>query len=263
MAGISEINISEKIAALKDGEAADFINRLKLFAEDFPATENCIKNAFEKKDKTCFSKCIEAVRDTLSQICPGDLALECDKLISLSADMNHEETEAQMTHLLSLLTMLSIDIQMAVYRKENAYCEQYEFCPQNAQCADCSNESAHNGQDKIILAVDDNPFFLTALKNAMSGTDYKLICVSLCSAALNFLEKQKPNLFILDIEMPEMNGYELAEKIREKGADAPIIFMTGNSAKEYVLKAIEAGASDFIVKPILQEYVLAKIRKFI
>jgi len=168
--------------------------------------------------------------------------------------MNNEETEAQMTHLLSLLTMLSIDIQMAVYRKENA------FGSQDAQNAE---KSAHNGQDKIILAVDDNPFFLTALKKAMSETDYKLICVSLSSAALNFLEKQKPNLFILDIEMPEMNGYELAEKIREKGANAPIIFMTGNSAKEYVLKAIKAGASDFIVKPILQEYVLAKIRKFI
>ena len=197
MAGISEINISEKIAALKNSEAADFINRLKLFAEDFPAAENGIKNAFEKKDKICFLKCIEAVRGSLSQICPGDLAQECDKLISLSVDMNNEETEAQMTHLLSLLTMLSIDIQMAVYRKENAHCEQDALY---------ANESAHNGQDKIILAVDDNPFFLTALKKAMSGTDYKLICVSLSSAALNFLEKQKPNLFILDIEMPEMNG---------------------------------------------------------
>jgi len=257
VAGISEINISEKIAAFNDDEAADFINRLKLFADDFPAAENGIKNAYEEKDNARFSKCLEAVRNTLSQICQGDLALECDKLISVSADINHEETEAQMTHLLSLLTMLSIDIQMAVYRKENSLCSQNSFCQQNA------DKSAHNGQDKIILAVDDNPFFLTALKNAMSGTDYKLICVSLCSAALNFLDKQKPNLFILDIEMPEMNGYELAEKIREKGADAPIIFLTGNSAKEYVLKAIRAGASDFIVKPILREYVLAKIRKFI
>ena len=251
MTGISEINISEKIAALSNGEAADFINRLKLFADDFPAAESGIKNAFEKKDKTCFLECLKAVRDTLSQICQGDLVLECDKLISLSVDMNNEETEAQMTHLLSLLTMLSIDIQMAVYRNENSFNEQN------------SEKSAHNGQDKIILAVDDNPYFLTVLKKAMSGTDYKLICVSLSSAALNFLEKQKPNLFILDIEMPEMNGYELAEKIREKGANAPIIYMTGNSAKEYVLKAIQAGASDFIVKPILQEYVLAKIRKFI
>ena len=253
MAGITEINISEKIAALKNGEAADYINRLKLFAENFPATENGIKNAFEKKDGACFSKCLKAVRNALPQICP-DLALECDKLISVSVDMNNEETEAQMTHLLSLLTMLSIDIQMAVYRIENANCPQY---------AQKFDESAHNRQDKIILAVDDNPFFLTALKNAISGSDYKLICVSLSSAALNFLEKQKPNLFILDIEMPEMNGYELAEKIREKGVNAPVIFLTGNSAKEYVLKAIRAGASDFIVKPILPEYVLAKIRKFI
>jgi FixJ family two-component response regulator len=61
--------------------------------------------------------------------------------------------------------------------------------------------------------------------------------------------------------MPKMNGYELAEKIRESGHEAPIIFLTGNSAKEYVIKAIKAGGSDFIVKPIYKENLTEKINK--
>jgi FixJ family two-component response regulator len=59
--------------------------------------------------------------------------------------------------------------------------------------------------------------------------------------------------------MPKMSGYELAEKIRGNGHEAPIIFLTGNSAKEYVIRAIKAGASDFIVKPIYKENLTEKI----
>jgi DNA-binding response OmpR family regulator len=59
-----------------------------------------------------------------------------------------------------------------------------------------------------------------------------------------------------------MNGYELAAKIKERGFTAPIIFLTGNSKRDDVIKGIMAGASDFVTKPINQEQLIERIEKF-
>ncbi|MDR1578725.1 MAG: response regulator, partial [Synergistaceae bacterium] len=119
------------------------------------------------------------------------------------------------------------------------------------------------GRQKTILAVDDAAFFLNMLKMYMLGTGHKLICVNSGDAALQYLATHSADLFILDIEMPGMDGYELARKIREKEEKAHIIFLTGNAKRENVYKAIKVGASDFITKPITQAQVLARIAKFI
>jgi len=116
---------------------------------------------------------------------------------------------------------------------------------------------------KCILAVDDREFILRNLKLILQDTDYKLTATTSGKTALEFLRKNHPDLFILDIEMSEMSGYELAAKIREIGQKAPIIFLTGSSTKESVEKALKAGASDFITKPISKAQILERIAKFI
>jgi FixJ family two-component response regulator len=63
--------------------------------------------------------------------------------------------------------------------------------------------------------------------------------------------------------MPDINGYQLAEKIINSGQKAPIIFMTGNSSSEDVEKALNKGVSDFIIKTMHKEYILEKIKKYI
>jgi CheY-like chemotaxis protein len=114
-----------------------------------------------------------------------------------------------------------------------------------------------------ILAVDDTIMFLNLLKLAFQCTDYKLTCVNSGKAALRFLQNNKADLLILDIEMAEMNGYELAIKIKERGYTAPIIFLTASAREEDVRKAVEAGGVDYIVKPIDREQVLSKIKKYV
>jgi CheY-like chemotaxis protein len=118
-------------------------------------------------------------------------------------------------------------------------------------------------KEKNILAVDDTAFFLTLLKNSLQDTDYKLTCVISGKDALKYLEKHQPDLFLLDIEMPEMNGYELAAKIKETKCKAPIIFLTGNTEGEYSTNAVKAGAVDFIVKPMDKKNLIEKIKKYI
>jgi len=121
-----------------------------------------------------------------------------------------------------------------------------------------------DGSSKKILAVDDSPEILSFMSKVFKD-HYKTFCVMSGKAALKVMEAQTPDIFILDIDMPEMNGYELAKEIRKnsKHTKTPIIFLTGNSTKTHVMKALQSGGNDFIVKPASYETVLSKIIKWL
>jgi len=117
---------------------------------------------------------------------------------------------------------------------------------------------------KVILAVDDRPEMLSAVSAALKGR-YKVFGVTNGDAALKFLQNKKPDLFILDIDMPRMNGYELSILIRrnKNHASTPIIFLTGNSSRGHVMKALQAGGNDFLVKPVGNDALLKKVGKYL
>jgi CheY-like chemotaxis protein len=208
--------------------------------------------ALEAKDYEAFSDCMAVVYVHLKKIRADVLAEECFNQMDLLKDLKHEDIEAWMIELLGNINTLSIDIQMAEYQDEKE-----DAAPR------ASKPKEKKSEQKTILAVDDAAFFLNMLKTYLSGAAHKLICVNSGDAALQYLLTHDPDLFILDIEMPGMDGYELAQKIRSKGKEAPIIFLTGNVRRENVLKAIKVGASDFIIKPITQAQVIERIAKFI
>ncbi len=116
----------------------------------------------------------------------------------------------------------------------------------------------------IVLAVDDKPDVLNSLKAMIPSQDYKFFGVTSGEAALRFLEKHEPDIAILDIEMPGMDGFALAHKIKlEMKKEFPVIFLTGNGRRDEVLKAFSVGAVDFLVKPAIPEYVLLKLQEHI
>ncbi|MCL2356652.1 MAG: response regulator [Defluviitaleaceae bacterium] len=117
---------------------------------------------------------------------------------------------------------------------------------------------------KKILAVDDVPDILSFVNNALKS-HYKVIAVPGAKMALKVMESQKPDLFILDIDMPEMDGFELAFRIRQmpEHVNTPIIFLTGNSSREYINNATMAGGNEFIVKPASHDYLLTKVGGFL
>jgi len=117
---------------------------------------------------------------------------------------------------------------------------------------------------KKVLAVDDRPEILTFVNSALSKY-YKVFGVGNGITALKVMAVQKPNLFILDIDMPDMDGFELAEKIRMQPeyTSTPIIFLTGNSTQEHITRAMEVGGNDFLVKPSNTEALLTKASKYL
>lgn len=103
---------------------------------------------------------------------------------------------------------------------------------------------------KHILIVDDNKTNLVMAKNALSDI-YKVTAVTMGSQALKFLEKNIPDLILLDLNMPDMDGYTVMEEIQRNNecCNIPIIFLTADGDAETESRCLEKGASDFIAKP--------------
>lgn len=118
---------------------------------------------------------------------------------------------------------------------------------------------------KSIVAVDDSGIILKMLEKLL-GEEYAYIGFSKGMRALKYLkESRTPDLIILDIEMPVIDGYEMLDMIRKKEElkDVPVLFLTSNKDKEHVVKAIQGGANDYIAKPVDEEVFMDKVRKLL
>jgi CheY-like chemotaxis protein len=111
---------------------------------------------------------------------------------------------------------------------------------------------------KRILIVDDDELVLIALRELLRPAGYVVETVSSGSQALERLSKEMFDLLILDIIMPEMDGFELCKRIREKEnyRDVPIVFLTAKSREEDRKMGIDAGANLFLSKPISPQKLL-------
>ena len=113
---------------------------------------------------------------------------------------------------------------------------------------------------KKIVAVDDNVENLTALKNTLKSLYDAYPCPS-AQKMFAILEHIHPDLILLDVEMPEMNGYEAAQKLKsdDKYKEIPIIFLTSMEDEESKKKGLSIGAIDFIRKPIVAPNLLQRL----
>jgi putative two-component system response regulator len=118
-----------------------------------------------------------------------------------------------------------------------------------------------SAQRPRVLIVDDEPANLKVMREIL-GDQYRLSFAKSGEAALTLLEKELPKLILLDIMMPDMNGFEVCEhvKLNPKTAHIPIIFVTalGDESDEY--KGFELGAVDYITKPISPAIVRARVK---
>jgi len=117
---------------------------------------------------------------------------------------------------------------------------------------------------KHILIVDDNKTSLSTAKSALNDV-YKVTAVTSGAQALKFFEKNICDIILLDINMPEMDGFEVMRKIRENSelADIPIIFLTADSDAETESRCLEEGASDFIAKPFVLNVMRSRISRIL
>jgi len=116
-----------------------------------------------------------------------------------------------------------------------------------------------------ILVVDDTPKNVKLLADLLSVKGYAVATASSGLEALVKVETEKPDLVLLDVVMPEMSGYEVCRKIRENPETGilPVIMVTALDPGEERIKGLDAGADDFLTKPINQAELLARVRSLL
>jgi len=119
-----------------------------------------------------------------------------------------------------------------------------------------------NTKKPVILCVDDEPCNLALLEALLVPRGYEVLKSENGREALARISEQKIDLVLLDVMMPELDGFEVCRKIKDNDRyrSIPVVMITAMTAKEDRVRAIEAGAEDFISKPIDSSEVLARIR---
>ena len=110
-----------------------------------------------------------------------------------------------------------------------------------------------------VLAVDDIPLNLLLVQKMLSKFNFKMRTASGGQQALDAVAQEKPDLILLDLMMPGIDGFEVIRRLREnpETEDIQIVILSALNSNEDVVKGFNAGANDFIMKPIIMEKLLS------
>jgi DNA-binding NtrC family response regulator len=115
--------------------------------------------------------------------------------------------------------------------------------------------------DATILVVDDDPDIREVLQDRLESLDYRVLTASSGKEGLDLLEKQSPQIALLDIEMPDMSGLEVLKEMRARAMDVTVVMITAYGTIERAVEAMKEGAYDFIPKPFDPEHIALIVKK--
>jgi CheY-like chemotaxis protein len=120
-------------------------------------------------------------------------------------------------------------------------------------------------RSKIVIGVDDLPENLTMLKSLLSAAGYQFLGVTSGPECLNIVHRAQPRLILLDVQMPEMDGFETCRRLRTipEIRPVPIAFLTARKSREDVQAGLAAGGNDFIIKPFDTVKLLERVRHWV
>lgn len=113
---------------------------------------------------------------------------------------------------------------------------------------------------KKILVVDDEPAFVSLVEQVLTHKGYEVLKASNGQEALRLFFDHRPDVVLLDVVMPKMNGWQTCRRIRDI-SDAPIIMLTGKQkTQEDIVRGLDYGADDFLIKPLGNKELVARVR---
>lgn len=117
-------------------------------------------------------------------------------------------------------------------------------------------------ENPLILIVDDTPHNLQVAGEILSRENYRIALSQSGSDAINFLEKRKPDLILLDIMMPEIDGFKICQYLKEnlETRFIPVIFLTARAQIEDIVKGFELGGADYLTKPFNDRELIARVK---
>jgi len=116
---------------------------------------------------------------------------------------------------------------------------------------------------ETVLIIEDEPTMLRGLKDNFEFKGYTVLTAADGEEGLNAALNKKPDLIILDIMLPKINGYEICRLIREENLDMPIIMLTAKGEESDVVLGLNLGADDYVTKPFSIKELLARAAAFL
>ncbi|HZL41898.1 MAG TPA: response regulator transcription factor, partial [Verrucomicrobiae bacterium] len=116
---------------------------------------------------------------------------------------------------------------------------------------------------QTVLIIEDDPTMLTGLKDNFEFKGYKVVTASDGDKGLKAALSVRPDLILLDIMLPKINGYELCRLVREAKLDTPIIMLTAKGEESDIVLGLNLGADDYVTKPFSIRELLARAAAFL
>ena len=116
---------------------------------------------------------------------------------------------------------------------------------------------------KSILIIEDDPALMRGLKDNFETQGYRVRTAMDGQKGLELLLKEPPDLLLLDLMLPKLNGYEICQAARKRQLDMPIIMLTAKGQEEDIVRGLELGADDYVTKPFSIRELIARVKAFL
>jgi DNA-binding response OmpR family regulator len=116
---------------------------------------------------------------------------------------------------------------------------------------------------KTILIIEDDPALLRGLKDNFAAQGYEVRTASDGQRGLDALLKEPPDLLLLDLMLPKVNGYQICRTARARHLDMPIVMLTAKGQEDDIVRGLELGADDYVTKPFSIRELLARVKAFL
>jgi DNA-binding response OmpR family regulator len=113
---------------------------------------------------------------------------------------------------------------------------------------------------KTILVIEDEPHIVLGLRDALEFEGFRVLSAGKGKEGVNLSRAENPDAIILDLMLPDMNGYEVCGEIRRWSAFVPVIMLTARSQETDKIRGLDAGADDYVTKPFSVGELIARIR---
>jgi len=254
------------ITQMDDDELCDYVSLLNKFEGEFKSQETGLRGAIKIKHYVFVIQWLTGILETLTKLHATQLANDCKNQIAINKDFNnirHEKLDVFINYLLSSMAVLSSDIKALKLPKKMFKSGEKSVEVEHIAVEVEILSPGSSPDSKLILIINKMTMFMNSFKNALGDKDHKLVGVSTAESALSYLKTVKPDMFIIDEDLPGTDCYVLIKIIRATGQLAPILFTASKIKKDKMVKYMEAGVADFIMKPITPADVKQKVSKYL
>jgi DNA-binding response OmpR family regulator len=113
---------------------------------------------------------------------------------------------------------------------------------------------------RTILVVDDEPHIVLGLKDALEFEGFRVVTATSGKEAVQLARQERPNAILLDLMLPDKNGYQICEEVRRFDVAVPILMLTARSQESDKIRGLDAGADDYVTKPFSLGELIARLR---